>query len=214
MVTMKSSALGVVAGLLLVTAATAYARQNIAEAVSGQAHAASLLTKRTVQLYSTGRAALAYHVAIRMIEEDDILGALQEAYARMLPEGESPEFTVQQTAPRTYAYVNRDGEHTEIIEIHRVTKPEHVELYLYSTGNRFFGSFEALTAIRVKPADANEVDWEVAVYAYPQNILSRLVARTGVVNRFFRRKTNEITAIAVRIGTYMTTQAHVLSHTL
>jgi len=200
-----------VAGLLILTAAAAGAKQDLPEAVSGHTTISSLLTKRTVRLHTTGRAAMAYHIATSMIQEDDVLDALQQAYASMLPEGESPEFTITQTGAGRYAYVNRDGEHTEITEILRVIQPEHVELYIYSTGNRFFGSFEALTAIHVRPASTNDIDWDVHVYAYPKNILSRLVARTGIVNRFFRSKTDEITEIAVRIGTFMTTQQAALT---
>lgn len=79
-------------------------------------------------------------------------------------------------------------------------------LYLFSEGDRFFGRFEALTAITAKPAGTDRIDWLVRVYAYPRNTFSRLVARTGVVNRFFRSKTDEITDLAVRIGTFMTNQ--------
>jgi len=179
---------------------------SLPEAVSSHVRTASLLEKRVVHLQSEGQAGLAFQVAIDIIHDDDFLFALQQAYALMLPEGETPEFTVKQTAPGQYAYVNRGGEQTTITEVHRAFQPGSVELYLFSEGDRFFGKFEALTAITVKPAGTDRVDWQVRVYAYPRNTLSRLVARTGVVNRFFRSKTDEITDLAVRIGTFMTNQ--------
>ncbi len=206
---MSKFTLCLITGALLLAEATTGAKQNLPEAVSGHSTISSLMAKRIVRLHSTGRAAVTYHVATRLIQEEDVLVALQQAYASMLPEGESPEFTIKQTAQGKYAYVNRDDEKTELTEILREIQPGHVEMYIYSTGNRFFGSFEALTAIRVQPAGPNEIDWEVHVYAYPRNLLSRLVARTGVVNRFFRSKTDEITDIAVRIATFMTTQLSV-----
>lgn len=183
-----------------------HASTQLPEAVQEHAATSSLLQKRVVRLQSAGQADLSFQIAIDIIHDDDVLFALQKAYAMMLPEGESPEFTVEQIAPGQYAYVNRDGEKTQISEVHRVSTPDSVALYIFSEGDRFFGKFEALTAITVKPIDNNQVVWQVKVYAYPYNALSRLVARTGVVNRFFRNKTHEITGIALKIGTFMTEQ--------
>jgi hypothetical protein len=193
--------------LLAMSAVAAQATTDLPEHIRSHADVSGLLERKVVTLQATGRAALAYEIALDMIRADDFLHALQVAYAEMLPEGQSPEFTVQQTAPGKYAYVNRDGEHTTITEIHREIHPGHIDLFIFSTGDRFFGSFEALTAITVKSTDVDhEVDWAVRVYAYPRNVLSRLVARTGVVNRFFRSKTHDITQLAIQIGTYMTSR--------
>jgi len=166
----------------------------------------ALLQRKMVRLQSSGQADLAFRIAVEIIHDDDFLFALQQAYAMLLPEGEQPEFTVKQTAPGQYAYVNRDGEQTQITEVHRVASPECVELYIFSEGDRFFGRFEALTAISVTPLETDQVDWQVKVYAYPHNLFSRLIARTGAVNRFFRSKTDEITDLAVQIGVFMTKQ--------
>ncbi len=190
--------------LLLLTGTLGFARESLPEPVTKHDSVSQLLDKRFLRLASSGQAALTFSVAVGIIHEDDFLNALQIAYAEMLPEGESPEFTVQQTAPGNYAYVNRDGEKTTITEILRVIESDRVELYIFSTGNRFFGSFEALTAITVKPDTDESVLWDVKVFAYPRNLVSRIVARTGVVNRFFRNKTTEITELAVQIGAFLT----------
>jgi hypothetical protein len=93
------------------------ATPGIPQAVTNHASAARLLERRTVNLRSSGDAALAFPIAVGMIQDDDFLQALQEAYARMLPTGEAPEFTVVQIAPGRYAYVNREGERTAIEEV-------------------------------------------------------------------------------------------------
>jgi hypothetical protein len=193
-----------VAGVMILAGTLAGAKQTLPESVSAHSAVSPLLEKRVVHLQSSGRSAVQYAVATRMLQQDDVLVALQDAYARMLPEGEDPEFKIKHVSEGRYAYVNRKKEKTELLEILRVVKPEHVELYIFSSGDRFFGSFEALTAIHVEPTNADEINWEVQVYAYPQNVLSRLVARSGIVNRFFRNKTREITKIAIRIAMYMT----------
>lgn len=195
-----------VIGVIGCAVTTLAAVPPLPEVVSSHGRTATLLEKRVVRLHSAGQADLAFQVAIDIIKDDDFLSALQKAYAMMLPEGQEPEFTVKQTEPGQYAYVNRGGEQTRITEVHRAFANGCVELYLFSEGDRFFGRFEALTAITVMPAADDRVDWQVSVYAYPRNTISRLVARTGVVNRFFRSKTDEITDLAVRIGTFMTNQ--------
>lgn len=196
--------ISLIVGLIGFAATRVEAGQPLPEAVSSHIRIAPLLEKRVVRLHSEGQADLAFQVALDIVRDEDFLSALQEAYALMLPEGQSPEFTVRQTIPGQYAYVNRDGEQTQVTEIQRAFRPGCVDLYLYTEGDRFFGRFEALTAITVRPAGTDRVDWQVTVYAYPRNVLSRLVARTGVVNRFFRSKTDEITELAVQIGTFMT----------
>lgn len=167
----------------------------------------AILEKNTVSLVGNGTAPISFPVARSLVESDDFLSALQQAYAAMLPEGQSPEFVVTRTAPERYAYVNRAGEHTEIEEVYREIGTDTVLLYLFTEGSRFFGSFEALTVIRVLEVGPEAVEWEVEVFAWPHNRLSRLIARMGLVNRFFRNKTDELTLLAIRIGTFMTRNA-------
>lgn len=170
--------------------------------------AANVLKRRSVHLDSSGEARLSYPVASALLETDDFLGSLQAAYAATLPEGETPEFVVRQIETGHYAYKNRDGENTDIVELHRVVSPDSANVVLLTKGERFFGSFEALTMIQIKPVAGDKVEWTVQVLAWPHNFFSRMIARTGIVNRYFRSKTDDLIALTVKIGTYMTEQAH------
>lgn len=176
------------------------------DAVRQHPDAARIIERRSVRLQTGGQAALTFDVASNLIKADDFLGALQTAYAAMLPPGETPEFVVAQTEDGHFSYENRDGEKTAIEELHRQLSPQEARLYLLTKGDRFFGSFEALTAIEVRPRENNAVDWQVQVLAWPHNPFSRFVARTGIVNRYFRSKTDEVSELAVRIGMFLTQQ--------
>lgn len=177
---------------------------EIPEAVLQHPDAARILKQRPIHLHSTGQAKIKFDVAHEILRDADFLGALQSAYAAMLPDGEKPEFVVVQTQPGHFAYENRYGEKTDIEQMFRQITQKEASVYLLSKGERFFGTFEAITAIEIRRCANDSVDWNVQVLAWPHNRFSRLIARTGVVNRFFRSKTSEITDLAVNIGMYLT----------
>ena len=151
---------------------------------------------------TTGRMDLAYSGMARAFASPDLLGDVQREYARQLPVGEQPEFVIEQVATGSYHYVNREGQESFIREVHRGEHEGPVtELALHTWGRRFFGRYEAVIHVAVRPAGARHVEYTAVVYAYPQNGVSRFLARhLGLVERYFRNKTDEIEQLSVKLG--------------
>ena len=143
---------------------------------------------------STGR--------MTVVERPGLLREVQEAYADLLGEGETPEFTIHQTSTNTYYYVNKDDERTDISEV--VRGPEKAgtfDLVYYSFGKRFFGRYEAVIHIRLMQGPNDELRYVCTVYAYPENGFSRFFARhLGLVERYFNDKTEHMDGIISSIA--------------
>ncbi len=161
----------------------------------------SVLNAHHIRITGEGQLDVSYEAARVLFEQDDILDAVQVAYAQLLEDGEAPEFVVEQRGHRHWGYVNKSGHQSEIIELHRQLEPDQAaELVLYSEGERFFGRFRAVIKVHVAPVSAEAIRYDVLVYAYPENAVSRFFARRlGIAERFFRHKTAEITGLATRI---------------
>jgi len=144
-----------------------------------------------------------YGVVNGIIESEHVLAALQQAYDSMRPDGETPEFVISAKPNNQYLYVDSDGESTIIEELYKTSDDASASLYLFMEGERFFGSFEAVAIIRAQAIDTENIKWQIDVHAWPSNKLSRLIARMGIVNRYFRAQTSEITSLMLTIGRYM-----------
>jgi len=165
----------------------------------------SVATAHVIRVEGEGVVEVAYPTAQALFEKDDILDAVQEAYAALLPEGERPEFEVVSGGDRTWSYVNRHGERSRVVELHRDIRPEERAFLVYFTeGERFFGSFRAVIEITVTPTDAASSRYDVRVLAYPERSVSRFFARhLGIAERFFRSKTREVTDLTVTICRFL-----------
>lgn len=181
------------------------------EALQSHKQASALLRRKTVTLSGEGTEDVRFSVVTRIIESRQVLAALQQAYDSMLADGEPPEFVISTKATNRYLYVDSDDELTTIEELFKTSDESSASLYLFMEGERFFGSFEALAIIRAKTIAAERIEWKIDVHAWPKNTLSRVIARTGIVNRYFRNKTSEITRLMLTIGRYMDRQGQ---HTL
>jgi hypothetical protein len=104
-------------------------------------------------------------------------------------------------APRSYRYTNRKKQESEILEVCKVHNTgDAFHVVYHARGERFFGEFEALIHVRAAEADNGLVRYRLSVYAYPENRLSRFVARNvGVVRRYFESKAAEVSVLAVEI---------------
>jgi hypothetical protein len=164
----------------------------------------SVLDRHYIKAGGTGTVDVSFRDAVMLFEQENLLNDVQAAYAKMLTEGQTPEFTIQVDATNQWSYVNKSGQQSVIIELHRLIGAEdRASLVYYSAGERFFGKFRAVIVIDVIPAE-HASSYEVTVYAYPENSFSRFFARhLGVVDRFFHAKTLEITALAVGICEHM-----------
>ena len=170
--------------------------------IASDTGAVAVLAQRCIVVTTTGQLALAYAGMARAFASPDLLGDLQREYAHQLPAGEQPEFVIRQTAPGFYHYVNRHGQESFIREVHRAEHAGPVtELVLHAGGRRFFGRYEAVIHVAVYPVEPGELGYTAIVHAYPENGVSRFLARhLGLVERYFRSKTEEIEALSSRLG--------------
>ncbi|MGA1194452.1 MAG: hypothetical protein ACO3ZG_08780 [Kiritimatiellia bacterium] len=164
-------------------------------------HYQSVLNAHHILITGEGDIDVSYAEARHLFLQENILDAVQQAYARLLDNGEKSEFVIEQHGDRRWSYVNKADQYSEIIELHRhIEEGEPAELILYAAGERFFGNFRAVIKIHVQEIDATSCRYGVTVYAYPENSFSRFFARhLGIAERFFRHKTKEITDLTVRI---------------
>ena len=164
--------------------------------------AKKLLSKKTIKVDVEGTLSVSYSNALTVVERPGLLREVQEAYADLLGEGETPEFTIHQTSTNTYYYVNKDDERTDISEV--VRGPEKAgtfDLVYYSFGKRFFGRYEAVIHIRLMQGPNDELRYVCTVYAYPENGFSRFFARhLGLVERYFNDKTEHMDGIISSIA--------------
>lgn len=170
--------------------------------VEGDADARAVLSRPCIVVTATGHVELPYNGLARAFASENLLGNLQREYALQLPAGEEPEFVIVQTQPGHYHYVNRVGQESYLREVHRhAHEGPTTELVLHTWGQRFFGRFEAVIHVAVRPDGEGRTAYDAVVYAWPDNGVSRFLARhLGLVERYFRSKTREMEALSTRIG--------------
>ncbi len=189
---------------MMVSTAAVFCPAASADAWKAHAPAAELMHADPIHLTASGQLSVAYETACRMVMRDNFLETIQQGYAQTLPPGETAEFTVQQTAPGQYDYVNRKGRQTRIEELVRRMDPDgEVEMVLYTEGVRFFGPFQSLCLITARPAGPDAVDWSVEVYARPESAAVRWFARLTPVELFFRSKTRHMSELVAEVCTQM-----------
>jgi hypothetical protein len=193
MIAARAVAAGLVCG-------SAFALDTAAR-VGADADARRVLEQNPICVETRGELPIDYAGAVRLFSSPTLLADVQAEYARLLPPGAKPEFVITQTAPNAYHYVNRLGQETHIRELHR---GEHegptTEVVYYARGRRFFGDFHAVIHIGAEPRGEG-LAYRARVYAYPENAVSRFVARHfGLVQLFFRNKTAEIEKLSIRIA--------------
>jgi len=189
--------------MLLAAVCASGSEKNYPDALLKHEQAANLLDRKTVTLSGAGTEAVSFEVVHRIVESEHVLAALQLAYDTMLPDGETPAFVITAKEDNLSLYVNSDDESTTIEELFKTSDDASASLYLFMQGDRFFGSFEAVAIIRAQAIDTENMKWQIKVHAWPKNRLSRLIACTGIVNRYFRAQTSEITSLMLMIGRHM-----------
>lgn len=176
---------------------------SLPEEVRDMPPARKVLEKNFILIQGNGTVEASFHQALNLLDQPDLLLSVQAAYSDLLKEGEEPEFVITEEAPGTYRYVNREEQKTEIRELHRKPNEKGEKIVvLYSKGERSFGSFQALTHVRVyaHPELPGHTQWSVQVFAYPENGFSRFFARTfGLAQRYFDRKTADLSELVTRI---------------
>ncbi len=171
--------------------------------VADDPRVAAVLQQRTINASGNGAVPIHYADIVSAFSREDLLDQVQAEYARMLKPGQKPEFVVQKTGPRTYAYKNRKHEHSEIHELFRgAAGTNRFEVEYYVSGERFFGKFQSVILVGVAPQDGAHSTYDVQVYAYPEAALPRFLARhLGLVERYFKSKTRDMERMATQICT-------------
>jgi hypothetical protein len=161
----------------------------------------SLLDRDFIFTQTSGAVPVPVGSAIAVLQQPDFLSRVQDEYADTLPPGESPEFTINQSSPTNWYFINAKRERTDITEAARfMTRDGVFDLAYYTEGRRFFGNYRALIHIRLS-GSGEATDYQAAVYAYPENGISRFFARhLKLVERYFHSKTGEISEIALHIA--------------
>ncbi len=141
-------------------------------------------------------------------QKGDLLAEVQAAYQRALPAEDTPEFTIKQSDPGHYYYINKADQRTDIDTVCSGRKEQGAFHVVYhAKGKRFFGRFQSLTHVRLCPTEAGAA-YRVEVLAYPENGVSRFFIRhLHVIERYFKKKTADITALIEDICREMVTGA-------
>jgi hypothetical protein len=169
--------------------------------VAHHAPSLALLAREAIRVDGAGTIPISFTSAMDVLTGSNLLDRVQRAYAESLPAGQTPEFALNPAGSNTWTFVNRHGQHSEVCEVARAfaATNEIVAVY-YAAGDRFFGRFESLSLIRVTPTDRGQVNYTVAVFAYPHQPLCRFVVRhLNLLERFFREKTKELESVSARV---------------
>lgn len=162
-----------------------------------------ILSNKCIRIEADGTAKAAFEDLLIVSGRPDLLSAVQRTYAEMLPEGEAPEFTVEEVAPGQYFYLNRKDQESHVTELLRAALPDGRLHAVYNvSGERFFGDFQAVVHVGIaKSGTPGEVDYFAEVYAWPENSFSRFLARglTFAIEAFFDRKTKHMTGLILDI---------------
>jgi len=162
--------------------------------------AQAVLSNNCIVVSATGQIAVAWTSAQAIFARPRLLDDIQRAYTASLAPGKKCGFTITPwpNATNVWHYVNKDHEPSDIIELARFGPDAACgEMLFRVDGERFFGNFHVVLALRARPAGSEKTNYAVEVWAYPENGVVRFFVRNlGLIERFFRKKTGEIEQIA------------------
>ncbi len=160
-----------------------------------------LESKKPILAETSGSVPVNFNDALQVLLDPNFMNNVQNAYNTMIDDDGKPEFSIQQTSSNTYYYVNRKNERTDITEVMRKQNAEtEIDIVLYSVGKRSFGKFQSVIHIQVTQESPSVTNYTAAVYAYPENGVSRFFVRhLGLVDRYFRKKTAHLSAMVTTI---------------
>jgi hypothetical protein len=172
-------------------------------ALLGDSAAGELLSKKCIRAETAGIVPVRFDDAASVLKQPGLVQAVQKEYARSVARDGKVQFPIIKTAPGTYHYVNKKNQKTQITElVRKQTAKDTFDMVYHAEGKRFFGKYEVIIHLRAIDADAAGVVYTAQIHAYPRNGPMRFFARRlGVVERYFRKKTDVITDISTRICT-------------
>jgi hypothetical protein len=178
-------------------------RAEMPVAVVNSPEVQNVLSGRFIRVDADGRTAADFKTLLAVNRRPDLLKAVLEEYAAMLlAEGKTPEFSIEETGPGQYYYLNREKHASYITELLRSELSDGKLHAVYGiTGKRFFGDFAAVVHVEITEAKPDEVAYFVEVYALPESKLFRVVARgmRFAVESFFVKRTRAMTDLMLDI---------------
>lgn len=82
-----------------------------------------VITSHYIRVEGEGSVDVSHAATVVLFNHEDVLDAVQRVYANLLKEGEKPEFVVEQHGQGRWSYVNKSGNKSEIVELHRCAEP-------------------------------------------------------------------------------------------
>lgn len=161
--------------------------------------ARAVLSNNCIVVTATGQIAVTWAAAQSMLTRPRLLDDVQRAYAASLKPGKKCGFTITPhlEASNVWHYVNVDREPSDITEVARFGPDATCgEMLFRVDGERFFGHFKVVLALRARPSGQGQTSYQADLWAYPENGVVRFFVRNlGLIERFFRKKTGEIETI-------------------
>jgi hypothetical protein len=196
----SSSIMKILGYLLLIFASVT--RAELPASIAEAPDVRSILSRNYIRVEAAGQEKANFAELLRVNGRSDLLQAIQIEYAAMLPEGERPEFAIEEVAPGEYFYLNGKDQESHITELLRDIQPDGKLHAVYRiTGERFFGDFKALVHVEISDEKEGMVSYCAEVYAWPESTFFRILARGlhFAVESFFSRKTEYMTGLILNI---------------
>jgi hypothetical protein len=161
--------------------------------------AQAVLSNNCIVVAASGQVDVAWAQAHDMLGRRRLLDDVQRAYVASRPAGKKIAFTITALPGVTnkWHYLNKDHEPSDIVEIARFGPDAAcAELLFRVDGERFFGNFQMVFAVRAWPDGPDKTRYYADIWAYPENGAVRFFVRQlGLIERFFRKKTGELEQI-------------------
>lgn len=165
--------------------------------------ALALLKEKCISTETSGVVPVRFDIACSILSKPDLYQMVQDEYASSVSKDGTVDFPIITTKPGHYYYINRENQRTDIVELYRQqTETGVFDVILMASGKRFFGTYDVLIHVQVLDAATAGVAYVADVHAFPHNGTMRFIARRfGVVERYFKKNTNEIQWLAKKLGT-------------
>ncbi len=156
-----------------------------------------------IHLAVTGTVAVAFDQTREVLLAPDILEKIEAMYRRELPDGEPGKLEVTRLETNGHYRVRWKTDLAVVRDVWRATDTNHFfEGGYVITGERFFGSFETVMAVRVARTPEGQSSFLADILVYPHNGFIRFLFSNLIsVEGYFRRTTAELSAEFQRVCT-------------
>jgi hypothetical protein len=166
------------------------------------AEAKALLEKKCIRYGTSELLAIDFGTACKTLEQQELVKAVQEEFARSVSENGQVDFPVLDDGGGKYHYINEKGHRTDIKELYRKKTDNHsFDYIIWATGKRFFGRYDVIVHLQIVDAGTMGIAYSVSTHAYPHNWLTRFSARkVAPTKKYFNSKMRLISYVAREVG--------------